>query len=96
MDKIVTEDGMPTSRPKFWAKQIHLCEEKKLYRARVQSLTNPDYKIAHPAECRGNPEGKLQRECHPEAKIRILKELKKKIESSTPPTVKRPERFNRT
>ncbi len=94
MDTTVTDEAI-LRRPSFWAKQIHICESKKLVKSVHQRRTNPDYKIAHPAECRGNSEGKgLQ--VHPEAKIRILKELATKIKSANPPKVDRPSRFNRT
>ncbi len=94
MDTKVTEDGL-LSRPLFWAKQIHICEEKHLQKSIHQRRTNPDYKVAHPAECRGNSEGKGLT-VHPEAKIRILKELANKIKSVNPPPVNRPPRWNRS
>ncbi len=94
MDTTVTDEAI-LRRPSFWAKQIHICEQKKLVRSIHQRRCNPDYKIAHPAECRGNSEGKgLQ--VHPEAKIRILKEVATKIKSVNPPPVNRPARYNRT
>ncbi len=95
MDKTSSDDSHLT-RPKFWEKQVHICEEKHLNKAIQQARANPDYKIKHPAECRGNPEGKTLTQCHPEAKIRILKELANKIKSVNPPPVIRPSRYNRS
>ncbi len=81
--------------PKFWEKQVHICEEKHLIKSIHQARCNPDYKIKHPAECRHMPEGNGLT-VHPEAKIRILKELANKIKSVTPPAVLRPNRWNRS
>ncbi len=80
--------------PKFWEKQVHICEEKMLIKSVHQARTNPDYKVKHPAECRDIPKGSLT--VHPEAKIRILKELANRIKSVTPPPVNRPNRYNRS
>ncbi len=80
--------------PKFWEKQVHICEEKHLIKSIHQARCNPDYKIKHPAECRNIPKGSLT--VHPEAKVRILKELANKIKSVTPPAVLRPNRWNRS
>ncbi len=82
--------------PKYWPQQVHICEQKKLNRAIHQARCNPDYRQLHPAECRGNPEGKTLTECHPEAKIRILKELANKIKSVNRPLTKMPPRYNRS
>ncbi len=95
MDTTVTESAL-ISRPLFWAKQIHICEEKHLEKSIHQARCNPDYKIAHPAECRNMPKGGGLHNVHPEAKVRILKELANKIKSVNPPKVKRPERWNRS
>ncbi len=92
MDTTVAESAL-ISRPLFWAKQIHICEEKHLQKSIHQRRCNPDYKIAHPAECRGNPEGSHR--IHPEAKVRILKELSTKIKSANPPPVPHIARYNR-
>jgi len=92
MDKTVTETTGRLPLQSFWAKQVHICEEKHLFKSIIQARTNPDYKINHPAECK-NLAGFT---VHPEAKVRILKELAKKIKSITPPPVIRPNRYNRS
>lgn len=81
--------------PKFWEKQIHICEEKYLMKSVHQARTNPDYKIKHPAECKNIPKGSLT--VHPEAKVRILKELdtKRKAIQRPPPSIV-PNRYNRS
>ncbi len=93
MDATVT-DEVKLRRPSYWAKQIHICEEKQLIRSVHQRRCNPDYKIAHPAECRGHSEG-TGLTIHPEAKNRILKELSTKIKSANHPPVPHIPRFNR-
>ncbi len=82
-------------RPSFWEKQKQICEAKKLVRTVHQRRCNPDYKIAHPAECRGNSEGDGLT-VHPEAQIRILKEIHTKIQNANPPPVPHIARFNRS
>ncbi len=79
---------------KFWVTQIEKCKIHKCEQEIHRLRTNPDTRLAHPAECRANPEGKLI--LHPETKIRILKELEKRIKGiERPPTIN-PTRFNRT
>ncbi len=95
MDKTSSETLVRLPAPKFWEKQVHICEEKHLVKSIHQARCNPDYKIKHPAECRHIPEGKGLT-VHPEAKVRILKELAKKIQSINPPPVIRPNRYNRS
>ncbi len=79
---------------KFWDTQIlknqeHKCEQE-IHRLR----TNPDTRMQHPAECRGNPEGKNS--LHPETKKRILDDLAKKLKGIERPPVNNPTRFNRS
>ncbi len=88
-------DNARLHRPLFWKKQIQICEQKHLIRSVHQRRCNPDYKIAHPAECRGHSEG-TGLTVHPEARERILKELANKIKSVNPPPVDRPPRYNRS
>ncbi len=95
MDKTVTEITGRLPLQSFWAKQVHICEEKHLMKSVHQARCNPDYKIKHPSECRNMPQGKGLT-VHPEARIRILKELANKIKSVTPPAVLRPNRWNRS
>ncbi len=79
-----------------WPKAIHRALEKKKHRAIHLARTNPDYKIAHPNECRDNPENKILLCCHPEAEKRITEEHIKMIKLSVVPTVERPKRLNRS
>lgn len=81
--------------PKYWPQQVHICEQKKLIRSIHQARCNPDYQIAHPAECRHMPEGKGLT-VHPEAKLRILKEIANKIKSVNRPLTNMPPRYNRS
>ncbi len=79
---------------KFWEKHILKCQQHKCEQEVHRLRTNPDTRLAHPAECRGNPEGKMI--LHPETKARILKDLEKKLKGiERPPTVM-PTRFNRS
>ncbi len=94
MDTTVTDEAK-LRRPSFWAKQIHICEEKQLIRSIHQRRCNPDFKTAHPAECRGNSEGDGLT-VHPESKIRIIKEIQTKIKNANPPPVPHIPRFNRS
>jgi len=79
---------------KFWPTLILKNQEHKCMQEVHRLRTNPDTRLAHPAECRGNPEGRNQ--LHPETKIRILKEIEGRIKGiERPPTVM-PTRFNRS
>ncbi len=76
----------------------HCCDralEHKLERAIHLCRTNLDYRIKYPSEVRANSELKVLTECHPEAKIRILKEHEKILRNAMVPLVERPKRLSR-
>ncbi len=87
----------PTSHdnPTFWHKYEHKHLEKMLYRAIHLARNNLDYRNKYPNEARDNPKLEIRKECHPEAKIRILKEHVKCLEKAKVPIPVRPARFNR-
>ncbi len=79
----------------FWEKQKVKALKHQLQRAIHLARCNPDYQIDHPNECRNNPDHKILKECHPEAKKRIEKLVMKKQHFSEVPNVERPHRYNR-
>ncbi len=79
----------------FWEKQKALA--KQLDRAIHLARTNIDYQVAHPNECRDNPDHKILAKCHPEAEKRITKKVLKIQHLSIRPHPKFVQsRFNRT
>ncbi len=78
-----------------WPKQRKKALLKAKYRAIHLARTNPDYQIAHPSECRENPENKILPCCHPEAEKRIDKKYETIFRAAQVPTVDRPKRLNR-
>ncbi len=79
----------------FWEKQITKAQVIVCSRTIHQSRTNPDYIMKHPAECRGNPEKKILSHPHPEAKKRVLHELKLKTSNSFMPATQHFARMNK-
>ncbi len=77
----------------FWDKAREKAQQKEIIHSIHMTRVNPDYKKAHPQECRDNPTCK--KEAHPEAVKRIVKELKLKTDGAFQPTVLRPARLNR-
>jgi len=80
---------------KFWEKRIRVHEEHAQYRAIHLARCNPDYQRLHPQEAKQNPDRKLLKDCHPEARKRIHEECEKYQRHVHVPTVERPERLNR-
>ncbi len=78
-----------------WKKACQRALDKKRYRAIQLARCNPDYKIAHPNECRDNPENKILLHCHPEAEKRIIEEHEKMLKLAIVPPVERPQRLNK-
>ncbi len=78
-----------------WPHQLHNALLHQMQRSIDLARTNPDYKIKHPNECRDNPDCKVLKECHPEAKKRLLEEHEKIIRLASVPDVDRPQRLNR-
>ncbi len=88
--------GGTQSHQKFnWEMATKRALQHQLTRAIHLARTNSDYRIAHPSECRANPENEIQQHCHPEAKLRIIKIHLKTLEHSQVPAVIRPKRMNR-
>ncbi len=94
---VAHSDGLNHDTPTgfTWEKMQHRAYQKKLYRAIHEARTNPDYQLAHPSECRTNPESKVLSHCHPEAEKRIKRQHSITIRKATVPTVIRPPRLNR-
>ncbi len=69
--------------------------ETQLRRAIHLERCNIDYQILHPSESRSNPDRKVLKQCHPEAKVRILKKHEKWLAVHMVPSVIRPKRLNR-
>ncbi len=81
--------------PFSWTKAIDRHYETELIRAIHEARTNPDYQIAHPNECKNNPDRKILKECHPDAILRIKHECEVRRRNVLPPNVERPARLNR-
>ncbi len=78
-----------------WKMATERALQKKYTRDISLKTCNPDHQIEFPHECRDNPEHKLLKECHPEAKKRILEKFRKHLIQQTVPVVERPKRLNR-
>ncbi len=74
-----------------WAKERAII--KQLERSIHLTRCNPDYQIAHPQECRDNPDN--ENICHPEAKRRITKDMLHKQQRAIVPPVERPKRLSK-
>ncbi len=88
------QSSQKTGNHSFWAKQNTKALAKAKYRATRQSITNIDYQIKYPNECRNNPDNR-KGVCHPDAIKRITHEHEKRIQTVQVPKVIRPARTNR-
>ncbi len=79
----------------FWVRRKRIAIETQYERAINAARCNPDYQRKYPQEHKSNPECKILKACHPDAKKRIEKEMLIKQRSSVIPTVERPKRMNR-
>jgi len=79
-----------------WVKQQSKALHHELYRSTILRLTNTDYQIQYPNECRNLQSCDIVTHVHPEALKRITHDHLKRIKMITPPTVQRPVRLNRT
>ncbi len=79
----------------FWQKRRRVAIDTQFRRAINLARCNPDYIRRYPQEHKQNPECKILKECHPEAKKRIEKEMLIKQHSHEMPQVDRPKRLNR-
>ncbi len=88
---------MRGAKPPFsWHLHQEKALQKKLYRAIHLARTNADYQLKYSSECRGNPERNVLHDCHPEAQKRIEHDHGIRVQMTTPPTVDRPKRLNRS
>ncbi len=94
---VYTQRGVDQNIPRgfSWPKQTQKALLHQLQRSIDLARTNPDYQIKHPNECRNNPDRKVLKECHPDARKRICEEHEKILSLATVPDVDRPQRLNR-
>ncbi len=78
-----------------WEKATQRALKHQLVRSIALARCNLDYQIKYPNECRENPEHNVLKECHPEAKKRILTKHELLLKLAIVPPVDRPKRLNR-